>query len=339
MPSGMQISRDFMIEALLPQLKRALPHVYDRVATGVLGVGSDVLGLDDAISRDHHWGPRALILYARKEGDSIATPLNDFLQNTLRREFRGFEVSVNLTNLTGVSHCTIEDFFAEFLGTSELPRCDSDWLKFCEVDLLHVTAGEIVHDGPGEMTRRRDALAYYPPTIWKKRLADWCMYAAGRDAPYNLHRVSKRNDEITSTIYFGLCAKRLMELCFALNRQYAPYTKWLNQTYRRLPHFADQLAPLIDGAFATSNWNERVHLLVDASYVIADALAELNLTQRPERRKFDEQLTDLTLYHSAAQIYLTLPPELLRTSFNQIELWEKKSRDVLFDTNDYFQKR
>ena len=66
-------------------------------------------------------------------------------------------------------------------------------------------------------------------------------------------------------------------------------------------------------------------------------MAELDLTAPPIRREFDEGLTDLTLYDSAAQIYSTIPAELFGPSFNQIELWERMAREVLFDTNDYFQ--
>ena len=127
-----------------------------------------------------------------------------------------------------------------------------------------------------------------------------------------------------------------MELCFALNVRYAPYTKWLNQTFRKLPKYADQLAPLIDLAASESSWKERVQILVEANYVIADALADLDLTDPPVRRKFDDGLSDLTLYDSAAQIYSSLPSELFAPSFNQIELWERMAREVLFDSNDYF---
>jgi hypothetical protein len=128
-----------------------------------------------------------------------------------------------------------------------------------------------------------------------------------------------------------------MELCFALNRRYAPYTKWLNSTFRELPKYADQLAPLIDDAYAATSWKKRVRILVEANYVIAYALADLGLTDAPRRRVFDESLTDLTLYDSAAQIYSSLPEELFVHSFNQTELWERMAREVLFDTKDYLQ--
>jgi uncharacterized protein DUF4037 len=334
--TGLAISREFIESTLLPLLKKSLPDDFNRLAIAIVGTGSEILGVDDEISRDHHWGPRANVMYLRSDADRLRNRLRKLFDEELPRTYGEYAIHANIGNLTGVCCGAVEDFFLRFLGTDQLPARDLDWLAMCEVDLFHVTAGQVVYDGPGELTRRREALAYYPPNIWRKRVADWCMYVTGRDAPYNIHRVSKRRDELTSTIYFGLCVKRLMELCFAINRQYAPYTKWLNQTFRRLPVCAEQLAPLIDSAMAEPAWKERVLILIEANYVVADALAKLDLTERPVRRAFDDGLTDLTLYDSAAQIYSKLPSELLAPSFNQIELWERMAREVLFDTNDYF---
>lgn len=334
---GTAISLEFIESVLIPELKGALPDDFGRLAVAIVGTGSDVLGLDDEISRDHHWGPRANVLYLREDAGRLKRRLATFLSEKMPREFRGYEVHVNIGNLTGVCTSAVEDFFERFLQTDQLPTCDLAWLQFCEVDLFHVTAGHIVFDGPGEFTRRRRALAYYPDNVWKKRIADWCMYVTGRDAPYNLHRVSKRGDELTCMMYFSLCVKRMMELCFALNRRYAPYTKWLNRTFRTLPQFGAELAPCIDEAIAAPNWKRRVRTLIEANYVIADALSQLGLTAVPVRREFDEGLSDLTLYDSAAQIYSQIPEELFAPSFNQIELWERMAREVLFDTNDYFQ--
>jgi hypothetical protein len=334
---GMSISLEFIESVLLPVLKESMPDDFDRLAVAVVGTGSDVLGLDDEISRDHHWGPRANVMYLRKDAGKLKNSLNAVFAEKLPPRFRDFDLHVNIGNLTGVCCGAVEDFFQRFLQTDQMPTCDLDWLALCEVDLFHVTAGQVVHDGPGELTRRRQALSYYPDNVWKKRIADWCMYVTGRDAPYNIHRVSKRGDDLTCTIYFGICVKRLMELCFALNRRYAPYTKWQNRMYRTLPRFADELAPLIDDALQETSWKRRVRILIEANYVVADALAQLDLTVPPIRREFDEGLSDLTLYDSAAQIYSTIPEELFRPSFNQIELWERMSREVLFDTNDYLQ--
>ncbi|HEU0299458.1 MAG TPA: hypothetical protein VFR37_08395, partial [Longimicrobium sp.] len=53
---GLELSRLFFVEAVRPLLDAAFPGL--RYAAGLLGSGSDVLGFDTEMSRDHDWGPR-----------------------------------------------------------------------------------------------------------------------------------------------------------------------------------------------------------------------------------------------------------------------------------------
>jgi len=338
MVSGLQISVDFCREVVMPWLRHELGDDFDRVAVAVIGTGSDVLGLDDDLSRDHHWSPRANTMLCRADADRLLPRLVAALENRPPDNFRDYSIRYDRTGMLGLCANVVEDFFARFLGTDQLPRTDADWLALCEVDLSHVTSGAIVHDGPGELTRRREHLAYYPDAIWKKRIADWCMYITGREAPYNYNRAVKRADELTGLIYLGQYFKRVMEMCYMLNRRYGPYTKWLNRTFRRLPKYVDRIAPGLDAVLAETDGRRRVFQMVEVNRIIAEALHDLGLTGAPRPRPFDESLTDLTLYDSAVEIYRTLPPGLLAPSFNQIELWEKFAREVLFDPEDYFVK-
>jgi hypothetical protein len=174
--------------------------------------------------------------------------------------------------------------------------------------------------------------------VWKKRIADWCIYITGRDAPYNVNRVSRRGDDLTAQLYKSFYLKQAMEMCFMLNRRYAPYTKWLNRTFRLLPRFVDRIAPAIDAIQTESDFQKNVHQMIDVNYMIGDAIAELGLAEPPHRYAFDDGFTVLSLYDAAGEIYNGLPSELRSPGFNHTEVWERLVREVLADTSDYHHK-
>lgn len=95
---GIALSRSYFEELVAPLLKRHLPDV--RYAAARVGPGSDVLGLDDALSRDHDWGlrlqlfvrdaDRARVLAAldkRLPTASVGTPFGLSSRRTRRRVF------------------------------------------------------------------------------------------------------------------------------------------------------------------------------------------------------------------------------------------------------------
>lgn len=338
MGGALEISRGFCEEVVLPVLRARHGDLVDVVAVGVAGTGSDVLGLDDDISRDHHWGPRAAVLlpdeHANRVGEIRAT-----LAGKLPDAYQGYKVHLDPDNRTGVCVDHLSSYLHWFLGTSRLPEADEDWFGLCETDLLHVTAGEVFHDPGGWWTAVRERLAYYPDRVWRKRVADWCMYVTGRDAPYNLHRVSRRGDEVASQIYFGQTIRRMLELGFAIEKRYAPYPKWQHRLFRRVGGCSGQVLSILERVLEETHWSKRVEGLIEINHVYAHRLAELGLTSPPKIQPFDESLTDLTLYASATELYAKLPPEWLTRSFNPIESWEKMARLVLFDAQDYFREK
>lgn len=59
---GLQLARILFEQAVHPILQNSFPGL--RNAAALVGSGSEVLGYDDIMSTDHHWGPLLRNLYA-----------------------------------------------------------------------------------------------------------------------------------------------------------------------------------------------------------------------------------------------------------------------------------
>lgn len=92
--------------------------------------------------------------------------------------------------------------------------------------MRRATNGEIWHDPSDVVTTVRKRLCYYPGDVWRKKLAV-CCHMLQSHGPYNTARALRRNDEVTAGLSAHLFLKRAMQMCHLLNRQYAPYFKWL----------------------------------------------------------------------------------------------------------------
>ena len=67
--SGCELAQQFYADVVAPLLARAMPRL--RYAAGRLGSGSEVLGLDDVMSRDHDWGCRLTLLVDGPDRDAV----------------------------------------------------------------------------------------------------------------------------------------------------------------------------------------------------------------------------------------------------------------------------
>ena len=78
---------DDVVGPLLAAKWPELPH-----ATGRLGSGSDVLGLDDATSRDHDWGLRLTLLVDETRQDEV----DRYLAAELPETYAGLPTKVSV---------------------------------------------------------------------------------------------------------------------------------------------------------------------------------------------------------------------------------------------------
>src|SRR5258708_25195424 len=110
--SILDISREFFGEVVKPILEREFPEETALTAFGLFGYGSEALGMDDELSRDHHWGVRIDGLVP----DTIPQSQRAQIQQTVRAKlpptFRGH--SLREGHLSGAG-LTLDNLNA-FLG-------------------------------------------------------------------------------------------------------------------------------------------------------------------------------------------------------------------------------
>jgi hypothetical protein len=331
---GSELSQAFFAECLLPLIRTHDPGLEQEMAAGVFGMGSDAAGLDDDFSREHHWGPRCNIVLSDPL-EARCAELETFLRERAPKTFHDYPVYHLKANRCGVTVETVSQFFQDMVGQAEAPQEPSGWFALTEADLFHVTGGQVFYDGPGEFTRRRTGFATYPDSIWRKKLADWCVFLVGHGV-YNINRARQRQDGMTASIYFGVTIKRVLEMGHLLNRTYAPYNKWLHRSFQRLPHFSGAAQPLLDHAIATTSWEERCLDLIRVAVLINNELQRQGLTRKHYPATGTPQIAEewfYFLYDAAVELYRSIPESLIWGRFNDVEKWEEVVKKVLLDPN------
>ena len=170
---GTEVARAFFSGVVEPLLGRALPGL--RYAAARLGSGSDVLGLDDATSRDHDWGCRLTLLVDEDDRDQVPR-IGRMLQAELPERFGEFPVRFPVTWDASVSHrvevATVADFAASRLGVDPTGGLSVlDWLILTGQSVLEVTAGPVFADRTRALAAVRTLLAWYPPDVERYVLA------------------------------------------------------------------------------------------------------------------------------------------------------------------------
>jgi hypothetical protein len=268
--SGAELARRFHADVVAPLLTRAMPGL--RYAAGRLGSGSDVLGLDDAMSRDHDWGCRLTLLV--DESDRAAVPLvTGLLERELPESYHGHPVRFPLTWDSSRTHnvdvATVAGFAVSRLGvdpTGELSVLD--WLVLTGQSVLEVIAGPVFADQTSQLAQVRGVLRWYPPDIERYVLAaGW--QRVEQEMPM-VGRSAGRGDELGSRLLSARLAGDLMSLAFLVSRQWPPYAKWRGTAFQTLGVAADMARPL-GAAAAEPGWRDRESGLAEGCEVLLHA--------------------------------------------------------------------
>ena len=119
-------------------------------------------------------------------------------------------------------------------------------------------------------------LAYYPRDVWLYLLlAGWWRVHPEMNL---VGRAGAVGDELGSALIGSRLVSDLMRLCFLMERQYAPYSKWFGTAFARLPCGPD-LTPILWRVVQAETWQRREDALLAAYEKLAAMHNALQLTE------------------------------------------------------------
>jgi len=297
---GLKLGEAFYWEAVRPLLDLHFPSLPHTAA--LIGSGSEILGFDDAMSTDHHFGPRVMLFLCAEDHARHADALWMLLAHQLPLTFHGFPTNfsppdpddngtqlLRLVERGPVNHrveiITVNGFLTAYLGIDpDAPLTPADWLILSQQKLRTVVGGAIYHDDLGVETLRR-RFAWYPHDLWLYLLA--AGWARIGQEEHLMGRAGLVGDEVGSALIGARLARDVMRLCFLMERTYAPYPKWFGTAFRRLA-CGPQLLPVLEDVLHARSWQERETHLVTVYDLLARLHNALGVTQTmpEEARQF-----------------------------------------------------
>ncbi len=293
---GLRLSAEFFSEAVAPILAaefRDVPY-----SAALIGSGSEVLGFDTEMSSDHHWGPRVMVFLHEADHARYHEAICQSLSQQLPHTFRGYPTNFTPPNPedsgtqllqaveTGpINHrveiLTVRGFWLHYLNFNIDREVEPvDWLTFPEQKLRSLVSGAVFHDAVGLQTVR-DRFVYYPHDVWLYLMA--AGWARLGQEEHLMGRAGYVGDEIGAALIGARLVCDVMRLCFLMERQYAPYPKWLGTAFKQL-RAAESLTPVLQRAMLADGWQARQEQLSRAFEYIAAQHNQLGLTEAlPEK--------------------------------------------------------
>jgi hypothetical protein len=270
---GLELSRRYYAEVVGPWLARAFPSL--KHAAALIGYGSELIGFDDDMSRDHDFGARVQLFVPEADFDGCAETLVSRFTDIAPPSFLGapttgsdrHRADASGDDRHGLEVWTVRRAATHWLAIdADRPLQAIDWLGLAEQRLLAMTAGEVFRDDLGALTALRDRLAYLPRDVWLYKLA--CQWRRIAEEQAFVGRAGFVGDDLGSRVIAARLVRDLMRLAFLVERRYAPYPKWFGAAFARLA-CAGAITPLLAQALGATDWKEREDALAQAGFALA----------------------------------------------------------------------
>lgn len=257
---GIALARCYFEDLVAPLLNQRVPEV--RYAAARVGTGSDVMGLDDEMSRDHDWGLRLQLFVTESNRARVQSVLDQHLPTHFRGHPVRFGFSAHPTERLRIDVTNVSHFAQQQLGFDPCGAASVlDWLSLTGQAVLEVVSGAVFEDQTGDLTGLRNALAWYPDDIWRYVLAcDW--QRLDQELPL-MGRAGDRGDELGSRVIAARLVDIAVHLGFLLSRAWPPYSKWRGSSFGLLPG-CTAIAADLGRTLDARHWHDRQTALSDA---------------------------------------------------------------------------
>ena len=245
---GIELSRRYFEEYGVPMIKNGFSDIEDQLACGIVGEGSECLGCDDEISRDHDFAPGFTVWISRETDEKYGFRLMRAYES-LPKVFMG----VKLEERSYLGHTKfgvkiIPDFYASLTGLDRMPESAEEWFSIPDYALCCATNGEVFTDPCGEFSAWREHLRYLPENVRLKKLAAHLALCA-QSGQYAYPRLLAHGEATAARLCAAEFANHAIAAVFLLKRAHMPYYKWRMRLMRSLPLLGKNVAEKIDRLF------------------------------------------------------------------------------------------
>lgn len=266
--SGMELCRAYYETYGKPMIHKQFAEYEDRIAVGLCGEGSDCFGYDDAVSRDHDWGPG----FCMWVSDEVYAEIGEKLQeayNGLPAEFHGFVRRESRQGQGRVGVCTINGFYERLLGKGNFPK--PDWAEVPDEALAASVNGEVFVDKEGSFSAIRNELKKgFPERIWYLKIAEGCARFS-QAAQYNFSRMAGRGDTVAAELSLAEGIKQAMKLVYYMEGEYPPHDKWLYRGIADRDGWEREVV-LLKQIMESGNLSGRIQLVEELAEALCDRL-------------------------------------------------------------------
>lgn len=278
---GLELAELYYKEHGAAMMEESFPRLVSRAAVGLSGEGSECLGFDDEVSRDHDFSPSFCIWLTDGDYEEYSFRLSR-AYSALPREFHG--VKRDGATPTGGARRGVmrtSDFYRKFLGSPSSPATAEHWLAIPEYALAAATSGKVFRDDLGEFSAVRETLLRgYPDDVKFKKAAAYFITAA-QSGEYNYERCLAHGESGAAQLAIFTYVKNILAAIYLLNGRYMPFYKWAFRGAARLPvlsNLTDVLEFLISSGNEPNEANAKRGIIGDVSRAVLTEAHRLGFT-------------------------------------------------------------